>query len=265
MKRENNTESSLFYEKHLFSFYLKKRILSIKFIGCIILSLIIFFSIINEFNSQDIINQRILDEEIYWQYFIVFLSKYLRFIPVIFVADVVSEEFSNRSAMIIYTTESRTKILSMKLLSLMTSIFILLTFYFSSFLIFNFFITELFVSIHIFLTGFLIIFIEFLFFSSLIFMISAFTQNEVPSFILPIFYIIIEVFFVVFLVDVELGLLSYTSYEMKVIDFFENLIFKKEIIFSALTIISSIVFYGLPIVIILIIFHHFKRIDIRVD
>jgi hypothetical protein len=96
-------------------------------------------------------------------------------------------------------------------------------------------------------------------------MISAFTQNEVPSFILPIFYIIIEVFFVVFLVDVELGLLSYTSYEMKVIDFFENLIFKKEIIFSALTIISSIVFYGLPIVIILIIFHHFKRIDIRVD
>ena len=165
MKRKNNTESSLFYEKHLFSFYLKKMILSKSFIGCIILSLIIFFSIINEFNSQNIINQRILDEEIYWQYFIVFLSKYLRFLPAIFIADIVSEEFSNRSAMIIYTTESRTKILSIKLLSLMTSILILLIVYFSTFLIFNFLMTELFVSIHIFLTGFLIIFIEFLFFS----------------------------------------------------------------------------------------------------
>lgn len=265
MKRENNTESSLFYEKHLFSFYLKKRILSIKFIGCIILSLIILFSIINEFESQIIINQRILDEEIYWQYFIVFLSKYLRFIPVIFVADIVSEEFSNRSAMIIYTTESRTKILSIKLLSLMTSILILLIFYFSTFLIFNFLMTELFVSINIFLTGFLIIFIELLFFSSLIFMVSAFTLNVVPSLILPIFYIIIEIFFVVFLEDIELGLLSYSSYEMKVIDFIENLIFNNKLIFSSLTIISIIAFFGLPLLIILIIFHHFKRVDIRVD
>ncbi|KKL74743.1 hypothetical protein LCGC14_2061820 [marine sediment metagenome] len=265
MKRENKTESSLFYEKHLFSFYLKKRILSIKFIGCIILSLIILFSIINEFESQIIINQKIVDEEIYWQYFIVFLSKYLRFVPVIFVADIVSEEFSSRAAMIIYATESRTKIISIKLLSLMTSILILLLFYFSTFLIFNFLMTELFVSIPIFLTGFLIIFIDFLFFSSLIFMISAFTLNVVPSLILPLFYIIIEVLFIMLLEEVELELLSYSSYEMKVIDLFENLIFNKEIIFSSLTIISSIVFFGLPALIILIIFHHFKRIDIRVD
>ncbi|KKM24306.1 hypothetical protein LCGC14_1606370, partial [marine sediment metagenome] len=254
------------YEKHLFSFYLKKRILSISFIGCIILSLIIFFSIVNEFNSQDIINQRILDKEVYWQYFIEFLSKYLRFLPVIFFADIVSEEFSNKSAMIVYTTESRTKILSIKLLSLITSILILLLFYFSTFIIFNFLMTELFVSIHVFTMGFLIIFVDLLFFSSLIFMISALTLKVVPSLILPIFYIILELeLFVVFLEDVELGLLSYSSYEMKVIDFFENLIFNKEVIFSGLTIIRTIVFFGLPILIILIIFHHFKRIDIRVD
>ena len=265
LKRENKTEYSLFYEKHLFSFYLKKRILSIKFIGCILLSLIIFFSIINEFNSQDIINQRILDKEVYWQYFIEFLSKYLRFLPVIFFADIVSEEFSNKSAMIVYTTESRTKILSIKLLSLITSILILLLFYFSTFIIFNFLMTELFVSIHVFTMGFLIIFVDLLFFSSLIFMISALTLKVVPSLILPIFYISIEVFFVIFLEDVELGLLSYSSYEMKVIDFFENLIFNKEIIFSGLTIIRTIVFFGFPILIILIIFHHFKRVDIRVD
>jgi len=97
-------------------------------------------------------------------------------------------------------------------------------------------------------------------------MISALPLNVVPPLILPIFYIILELeFFVVFLEDVELGLLSYSSYEMKVIDFFENLIFKKEIIFSGLTIISTIAFFGLPLLIILIIFHHFKRIDIRVD
>ncbi|NVM38370.1 MAG: hypothetical protein HWN81_22435 [Candidatus Lokiarchaeota archaeon] len=265
MKKENKTECFLFYEKHLFSFYLKKMILSKSFIGCIILSLIIFFSIINEFNSQNVINQKILDEEVYWQYFIVFLSKYLRFLPVLFVADIVSDEFSNRSAMIIYTTESRTKILSIKLLSLITSFLILLLFYFSTFLIFNFLMTELFVSIHIFLMGFLIIFTEFLFFSSLVFLISALTLKVVPSLILPLFYIIIEIFFVVFLEDVELGLLSYTSYEMRVIEVFENMIFDKQITFSVPTIISTISFFGLPILIILVIFHHFKRIDIRVD
>lgn len=265
MKRENKTESSLFYEKHLFSFYLKKRILSKSFIGCIILSLIIFFSIINEYNSQDIITQRLLDEEIYWQYFIIFLSKYLRFLPVLFVADVVPEEFHNKSAMIIYATESRTKILSIKLLSMITSILILLLFYFSTFLIFNFLITELFVSNHIFLIGFLIIFVDLLFFSSLVFIISAFTLKVVPSLLLPLFFIIIEIFFVLFLEDLELGLLSYSSYEMKVINFFENLIFNTEIIFSGLTIIRTIVFFGLPILIILVIFHHFKQIDIRVD
>ncbi|MFW9881371.1 MAG: hypothetical protein ACFFG0_50550, partial [Candidatus Thorarchaeota archaeon] len=199
------------------------------------------------------------------QYFIEFLSKYLRFLLVLFVADIVPEEFHNRSAMIIYTTESRTKILSIKVLSLMTSITILLLFYFSTFLIFNFLITELFVSIHIFLMGFLIIFVDLLFFASLILMISALTLKVVPSLILPIFYIIIEVFFVKFLEDVELGLLSYTSYEMSVIDFFENLIFDKEISSSGLIIIRTIVFFGSPILIILIIFQYFKRIDIRID
>ena len=75
----------------------------------------------------------------------------------------------------------------------------------------------------------------------------------------------IPLFFVVFLEDVELGLLCYSSYEMKVIDFIENLIFNNKLIFSSLTIITKIAFFGLPLLIILIIFHHFKRVDIRVD
>ena len=163
--------------------------------------------------------------------------------------------------MIIYATESRNKILAIKLFCVVISIFILMLFYFSTFLIMVFIRTNLLVSIHIFLMGFLIIFIQLIFYLSLTFMISALTRNVVLSFILPFFYIIIETF----LEDLELGLLSYSSYTVKVIYFFENLIFHEQIIFSSVTIICIIIFFGLPILIMLITFYAFKQLDIRVD
>ena len=262
MKRENKTRSSLFYERHLFSFYLKHRILSIMFIVCLILSLIDIFLILNQYNFRNVTTQFDLDEMLYWEDFVdrsIYL--FLQFIPVIIAGDIVSGEFSNKSAMIIYATESRNKILAIKLLCVVLSIFILTLFYFSTFLIMIFIRTDLLVSIDIFLTGFLIIFIQFIFISSLTFMISALTRNVVLSFILPFSYVIIETF----LEDLELGLLSYSSYTVKVIYFFKNLIFYEKIVLSNVTIICIIVFFGLSILILLITFYAFKQLDIRVD
>jgi len=260
MKRKNKINSSLFYEKNLFSFYLKKRILSIKFILCILFSILISFS---QSTFGRTISSQYLDEYIFWQKFLgVFsLTIFPLYFPIIISADIVSGEFSNKSAMIIYSMESRTKILSIKLLILIISIFILNLFYFLTFLIIAFIKTGIFVSIHIFLIGFLIIFIEFLFISSLTFMISALTRNTFVSFILPFFYISITSFLEYY----ELELLSYNSYKMKIISFFENFLFNEQIIFSIVKNISIIIFFGLPILIMLITFYSFKQLDIRID
>ena len=263
MKRESKTESSLFYEKRLYSFYLKHRILSIKFILCIMLSFLLLFDIFNALNFEPVTSQIISVETLYRREFIVLpiFFSWFRVLPVIIAADIVSGEFSNKSAMIIYATESRNKILAIKLLCVVISIFILMVFYFSTFLILIFIRTNLFVSIPIFLMGFLIIFVQLLFYLSLTFMISALTQNTTLSFILPFFYIIIETF----LEDLELELLSYSSYLVNVVSFFENLIFNEQIIFSSVTVICIIIFFGLPILVMLITFYAFKQLDIRVN
>lgn len=266
MKRENKIKSSFFYEKHLFSFYLKHRILSIKFILCIMLSVLLLFDFYNTFNFKSLITTQIKynDETLYWRYFIVLpsiLFTFLRVLPVIITADIVSGEFSNKSAMIIYATESRNKILCIKLLCVVTSIFILMLFYFSTFLIMIIIRTNFLVSVPIFLMGFLIIFTQLIFYLSLTFMISALTQNITLSFILPFFYSIIEMF----LEDLELELLSYSSYTVNVISFFENIIFNEQIIFSSVTVICIVVFFGLPILVMLITFYAFKQLDIRVN
>lgn len=141
------------------------------------------------------------------------------------------------------------------------SIFILTLFYFLTFLIIAFIKTGIFVSIHIFLIGFLITFIEFLFISSLTFMTSALTRNTLVSFILPFFYINLTSFLEYY----ELELLAYNSYKMKVISFFENFLFNEQIIFSIVKNISLIIFFGLPILIMLITLYCFKQLDIRID
>ncbi len=262
INREKKTKYSLFYEKHLFSFYLKKRIFSITFIVCIILSLILVFqSTSNEFKFRDINSQFKVDAYIYWENIKAIFSLIFVFVSIIIAADAVAGEFSNRSAMIIYATESRNKILAIKLLSLITSIFILMLFYFSTFLLVIFFKTNLIVSIHIFLTGFLIIFIGLIFYAILTFMISSITRSVALSFILPFFYLIVQPF----LEDLELELLAYSSYISKVLIFFENSFFHEQIIFSNVTIISLITIFGLPILILLISIYGFKQLDIRID
>ncbi|MHA2339598.1 MAG: hypothetical protein ACXACX_20015, partial [Candidatus Hodarchaeales archaeon] len=158
MKRKNKTQSSLLYEKQLFLFYMKKNIL--KFIICFILVLISIFPIFDVFEYRIINNQRDLDLLIFWQGFIRPSNMLLMFSAVIIAADIVSGEFSNKSAMIIYATESRYKILTIKSLTLIISIFILVLFYFSAFFIMVFIKTNLLVSIHVYVMGFLIVFIE---------------------------------------------------------------------------------------------------------
>ena len=261
MKRNNKSKSSLFYEKHMFLFYMKKNILSVKFIVCIILLFIPIFQTLSELEYRIILNQRNLDKEIFWRDFIGIYGSYLTLISVILTADIVSGEFSNRSAMIIYATESRYKILTIKLLSLIFTLLILVLFYFSVILIGIFIKTELLISINILMTGFLFIFVELILYSSLTFLVSTLTRNIAISFIFPFFYVISEGF----LEELELGLLSFNSYILKVFDFFENLIFFERIDLNAVTFFCLLFFFGASILIILITFYTYNQLDIRID
>ncbi len=263
MNKKNKRNSSLFYEKKLFSFYLKKRILSIVFILCILLSLVLAFTSFLSSSIEENISRLNVDSVVFWQDFLGIFSLLIfpLYFPIIISADIVSGEFSNRSALIIYSMESRTKILFIKLVSLITSIFILNLFYFLTFLLIVFIKTGIFISIHIFLIGFLIIFLESMFISSITFMISTLTQNTFVSFILPFSYISIAPFLGFF----ELDLFSYNFYKMKVSSFFEYFLFNEQIIFSIINTISIIIFFGLPILIMLITFYGFKQLDIRME
>jgi len=260
MKRKNKTQSSLFYEKHLFLFYVKKNILSVKFIVCFILVLIPIFQILTGLEYRIINNQRELDLSIFWRDFI-FYSGILHFVSVIIAANIVSGEFSNKSAMIIYATESRYKILTIKSLGLIISIFILMLFYFSAFFIMIFIKTDLLVSIHIYIMGFLFTFMVLILYSSLTFMVSALTRSNTLSFIFLFFYIYIDPL----LEGFELGLLSFDSYTLRVFDFFENLIFFEIIDLNGVTIFCLIIFFGVSLLIMILTFFIFNQQDIRID
>ncbi len=261
MKKESKPRSSLFFEKHLFFFYMKKNILSVKYIVCSILILIPIFQIFNVLEYRIINNQRELDLIIFWQEFIRPSKMLLILFSAIIAADTVSGEFSNKSAMIIYATESRYKILTIKALSLIISIFILVLFYFSAFFILISIKTNLLISIHFYLMGFLIIFVELLLYSSLTFMVSALTRSITLSFIFPFFYIIIDPL----LEGFELGLLSFNSYTLRVIDFFENLFFYETIDLHVTTTFCLIFFFGASLLIIPLTFYIFNQQDIRID
>ena len=260
MKGENKTKSSLYYDKHLFLFYLKKRILSVKFIVCVILLLISIFQFFNYLEYTIIHNQSFLDA-IFWGDFIGSLSGGVLYISVIMTGDIVSGEFSNKSAMIVYATESRYKILTIKSLCLMITIFILIVFYFSAFFILIFIKTDLLVSIHIYVMGFLLIFIKLILYSSLTFMVSALTRSISLSFIIPFFYITIETF----LENYELGLLSFYSYSLQVFNFFRDLIFPEKIVLNVVNIFCLIIFFGGSLLIMLLTFYIFNKQDIRID
>jgi len=261
LKKESKAQSFLFYEKHLFFFYMKKNILSVKFIVCSILVFISIFQLFNDYEYRIINSQRELDLSIFWQGFIKPSHIFLILFSAIIAADIVSGEFSNKSAMIIYATESRYKILYIKALSLIITISILALFYFSAFLILFFIKTNLLISIHFYLMGFLIILIELIIYSSLTFAISALTRSITLSFIFPVFYILIDPL----LEGFELGLLSINSYTLRVIDFFEFLLFYETIDLNAITIFCMIVFFGVSLLIIPLTSYIFNQQDIRID
>lgn len=256
----------LYLQKVFFPFYFKTRVISIRTIICILLSLIplsyILISIDVITRSHIIINQAILDNEIFWSGFIgaSFFSLYFLIIPVIIATDIVSVEFSNKTAMVLYSTISRNKVLFSKLMFLVVYLLILLLIPLISFGILSLFLFNLTVSTNILIIGFFLILVNSIFILSLTFAFSALTRSSIISFLIPFLYISFEPIFE--LLNVEF--LSYNYFSRNIYFFLQNILFNESFIVKDL-VLSYIVFFGAPIIVFIITFYVFKRLDIRTN
>ncbi len=265
MKEDYNHNRLNFTEEPLFLFYLKREVLSIRFMICILFSLIPLMLLMLAWgdwipSSQNGINS------IFWFDFVsytIVYSPFFTLISVFITADIVSGEFSNKSAMILYTLGSRSKILIIKFLYLMLSIFIFTVICFISFSIYSFFRCEKLASVDFFLAGFIIAYFDLLFFVSLTFLCSTLIRKTSPVFILPMLYMFLDFYY--FFEMFELDLLSYRYYLLNVFEFFSDILYSNAIIITAEMIINLILAFGLPLLLFIITIYAFTKIDIRVD
>ena len=266
MKKVRKYKNIDFTEGFLFTFYLKKGIFSFQFITCIIFSLIPLIQFILLYPELTINHQNLLNSY-FWGDFVrsaLLFSPFFSLISVFLAADIVSGEFSNKSAMILYSIGSRSRILLIKILYLLFTIFILTIISFLSFTIYGLIKFGMIAETRFYLAGFLIVFFDLMFYVSLTLLCSALIRKSLIAFILPLFYIFLQAggFFESF----DLDLLSHSYYKLKVFRLFQSVVYSRfESPVTIGTIFDLVIFFALPLTIFLITLYSFKQIDIRVD
>ena len=266
MKAVRKYKTVNFSEGFLFTFYLKKGIFSIQFIMCILFSLIPLLQIIFLYPELNINHQNSFNS-FFWGDFVgngLVYSPFFSLISIFLAADLVSEEFSNKSAMILYSIGSRSKILVIKIIYLVFSIFILTVISFLSFTIYGFIKFSMIAEMRFYLAGFLIAFFNLMFYASLTLMCSALIRKSLIAFILPLVYIFFQ--FGYLFESYDLDLLSHSYYKLRMYDLFHSVVYSS--IGTSMTIgtiFDLVIFFTLPLMIFLITLYSFKKIDIRVD
>ena len=266
MKKVRKYKNIDFTEGFLFTFYLKKGIFSIRFITCVVFSLIPLLQFILLYPEVTINHQNLLNS-FFWGDFVwnaLLFSPFFSLISVLLAADIVSGEFSNKSAMILYSIGSRSKILLIKILYLLFTLFILTIISFLSFTIYGLFNFGMIAEIRFYLAGFLIVFFDLMFYVALTLMCSALIRKSLVAFIIPLFYIFLQVGYIFESYDVSL--LSHSYYKLKVFNLFDTIVYSHfESSLPTATIFDLVIFFALPILLFLITIYSFKQIDIRVD
>lgn len=266
MKEVRKYKNIKFSEGFLFAFYLKKGIFSLQFIVCILFSLIPIMQIIFLYPEITIHSQNSINS-FFWHDFVgnaLMTSPFFSLISIFLAADIVSGEFSNKSAMILYSIGSRTKILIIKILYLLFSIFILTVISFLTFTIYGHIKFEMIAETRFYLAGFLIVFFNLLFYVSLTLMCSALIRKSLIAFIIPLLYIFLQSGFL--FESFDLDLLSYSYYKLRVYDLCQSVVYSHfETSMTIGTIFDLFIFFALPLMIFLITLYSFQQIDIRVD
>lgn len=257
--------------KILFKFYFKKRFVSIRSLVCILLLIIpVIYLIIdhkdlikpNYVPSQNLINNAYFWSDFIGRTFTIPALTSLTIIPIIMTLDIISGEFSNKTAMVLYSAVSRNKVIRAKIIYLIVSLFIFVMVLFLSVEVITIILFKSIVSLNFLIVGFVLIFINLLFYLSFTFILSALTRNAIISFLIPFVYLFLGG--VLEFLDMKLFIYSY--FGNNILEFFTDILIHQEVIVYILPDLrlSFIIFFGLPFFIFLITFYEFKKVDIRV-
>ena len=185
----------------------------------------------------------------------------LPLISILITADLVSGEFSNRTAIVLYTNINRKSVIRAKIEFIVISLVIYTTLLWISLIIATFLLFHAVISFAYLITGYVLVLAHLLFYASFSFLLSSLTQNTFVAFLVPFFYL----YFGVFFVELDMALLSYDNYGYILYSFFSDVISTNYIINDfPLLVFSFSMYFGLPIILFIVTYYEFKTIDIRV-
>ncbi|KKK44232.1 MAG: ABC-2 family transporter protein [Candidatus Lokiarchaeum sp. GC14_75] len=264
MNNINSDKSNFFMERILISFYFKKIFKNIRLIFCLIFILIplanSFIAIQNLINSSVEINQITLDSSIFLGSFLSFSIIYANTLPIIISCDIISEDFSKKTALVLYSAVSRKKVMISKILSITSYLLFFQSISFIIFSIMSFVTLGLVISVNISILGFFLIFINMIFIFSLTFCFSALTRNTIMALLIPLFYTYNEQLLILF----NLKFLSYNQQVQTILLFIQSILLNGNVSLDYIELlISFIIFFSLPLIIFIITYKLFKRVDIR--
>jgi len=259
MKKRNKISIWFYHEKILFIHHFKKEFLSIKTLICIGLSIIL---IIYSLSGIEFFDQNILETNIFWLGFIGagYSSPFFKFIPIIIAANLVSGEFSSKTAMILYSTVSRNRILISKIIFSIIHLLFIIIFSFLLFEIVVLLTMNLTISINILLMGFFLIFIELIFWLALTLIFSALTHSALIALGFSYFYMSISPTFEYY----NMKFLNYNYFRKNIYFFFYETLFNQNSNYEML-LLSFIIVICAPVIIVLLIFYQFNKLDIRIN
>lgn len=209
------------------------------------------------------VDQNILDQQIFWSGFIGtgYSNLFFKFIPIIIAVNLVSGEFSNKVAMGLYSMVSRNRMLISKIIFSIVYLSLILIFSFVLFELVVLLTLGLTVSIDILVTGFFLIFLELIFWLLLTLSCSALTHNTLIALGVSYFYLSIAPTLEYY----KMTFLNYNYYRKNIYFFLQRTLFDFQNGSFENLILSFITLFSLPVIIILITFYGFKRLDIRIN
>lgn len=186
----------------------------------------------------------------------------LPLISILITADLVSGEFSNRTATVLYTNINRKTIIRAKIEFLVISLLIYVSLLWISLIIATSILFHAVISFNYLITGYVLVFTHLLFYVSFSFLLSALTQNTFVAFLVPFFYL----YFGGFFIALDMELLSYNYYGYTLFSFFSDILFSNNYTINdfPLLVFSLFMYFGLPIILFIVTYFEFKKIDIRV-
>ena len=259
MKKRNKISIWFYHEKILFIHHFKKEFLSIKTLICIGLSIIL---IIYSLSGIEFFDQNILETNIFWLGFIGagYSSPFFKFIPIIIAANLVSGEFSSKTAMILYSTVSRNRILISKIIFSIIHLLFIIIFSFLLFEIVVLLTMNLTISINILLMGFFLIFIELIFWLALTLIFSALTHSALIALGFSYFHMSISPTLEYY----NMKFLNYNYYRKNIYFFLYDTLFNQNSNYEML-LLSFIIVICAPVIIVLVTFYQFNKLDIRIN